>query len=149
MHSTCRTEPLSWREGREQIPGEFEDAHFYDEYDDGGLTSDPAELSHKAVADSFSSPDPAGRLSLEFLQPLRASGFSTDPPASTTRQDARTGFSYRKVESGPLAAVGAYGIRPQGRGVCHAPLRLSRTWTLEPEVRMPDPVWASAGKEGR
>ena len=146
MHSTCRIESLNWRE-----PSEFKDAHFYYEYSHNGLPSDPAELSHKAVAFSFSSPNPAERSSLGFLQPLRASGYSSHPPASTTSQDARTGFSYPWVGSGPLAVVGAHrgahraahvGVQGENEFYCHHRGTLFlRTWTLEPEACVKNRKW--------
>ena len=135
MHSTCRIESLNWRE-----PNNCESAHYLYGHAKHGLQSDPAELSHKAVAFNFSSPNPAGRPSLGFLQPLAMNGYSSYPPASTTSQDARTGFSYPWVGSGPLAVVGAHvGAQDQNAFYCHhCGTRLLRKWKLEPQTRMPD-----------
>ena len=97
-------QPDAQRPGWTLLTSEIDSAHFFYEYYYDGLESDPADASRKAVAFTFTSPLPVERLSLEFLQPRGASDFSSDPPATATRQDARYGFSYHQVESGPLAA---------------------------------------------
>ena len=97
-------QPDPQRPGWALLTTEIDSAHFFYEYYYDGLESDPADASRKGVAFTFTSPLPVERLSLEFLQPRGASDFSSDPPASSTRQDARYGFSYHQVESGPLAA---------------------------------------------
>jgi hypothetical protein len=97
-------QPDPQRPGWALLTTEIDSAHFFYEYYYDGLESDPADASQKRIAFAFTSPLPVERLSLEFLQPRGASDFSSDPPASSTRQDARYGFSYHQVESGPLAA---------------------------------------------
>jgi hypothetical protein len=96
-------QPDPQRPGWALLTTEIDSAHFFYEYYYDGLESDPADASRKTVAFAFTSPLPVERLSLEFLQPRGASDFSSDPPATSTRQDARYGFSYHQVESGPLA----------------------------------------------
>jgi hypothetical protein len=106
-------QPDPQRPGWSLLTSEFDSNHFFYEYYYNGLESDAADSSRKAVAFTFASPLPVERLSLELLQPRGASDFSSDPPASTTRQDARSGFTYHQVESGPLAAGQALGVQIQ------------------------------------
>jgi hypothetical protein len=107
-------------------------ANFFSKYTYNGLESDPADASRKTVAFSFRSPHLVERLSLELLQPRAASDFTSDPPATTTRQDARYGFSYHQVVSGLLAAgqtvLSGMGIATAGLAGGELPPWLSLLW---------------------
>lgn len=78
----------------------LDSAHFFYEYYDQA----PAGTTDKQFNWLFTSPLPITDLLIEIQQPLKATNFSLEPAAPTTRLDNQFGFTYHQFAIGSLAA---------------------------------------------
>ena len=80
----------------------LDNAHFFFEYYYDPLVGE----TDKQFTFSYSSPQAIEDLALEVQQPLAATNFAMDPPATVARADDKAGFTYHQLNGGSLEAGG-------------------------------------------
>lgn len=85
----------------------LDSAHFFYEYYDQA----PAGTTDKQFNWLFTSPFPITDLLIEIQQPLKATNFSLEPAAPTTRLDNQFGFTYHQFAIGSLAASDEWAVQ--------------------------------------
>ena len=85
----------------------LDSAHFFYEY----YGEAPAGTTNKQFNWQFTTPFPITDLLIEIQQPLKATNFTLEPAAPTTRLDSQFGFTYHQFAVGPLAADEAWVVQ--------------------------------------